>query len=270
MTTEYGTSVDTTPDNESLGRMRLKNLVGRRPNRFDFYRKRDFGEMLLSLDVAPEMTADPFGEIPSAIRTDNSAIWVSYNPRADQTYGGDVLEPTTVPAAIELVPTVAVGILGRDARESGTYPVPQPYANFGLTQRTLGPLISEAIVPLSEEGVTVVVDHSEHAKYLEIAEGAEEDGHEINHRATSNACAVFDAMPLEIQDQLEVFATYDGTAYVKARNDDGDHVSVICQPDGRIVYRFNIDNYVVYRNLGRTPTHLIEFAFKALKPWGQT
>ena len=268
MTTTYETSVDTTPHNEKLERRRLRELVGRRPNWYDIYRKHQMGEMSLAGEDAHEISADLFGENPPVIRASQYVSWLWSTPQVDRRYGSDVMERNTLPAGIELVPTDVPGTTGRDARVSGISPVPRPYTNFGLTQGTID--VSETVASISEESVTTVVDYSEHAKYLEIVEAAEEDGHEINRRAVSNACAVFDAMPPEVQEQLEVFATYDGTAYVKARNDDGEHVSVMCQPDGRVVYRFNINNYVVYRDLTRTPTQLIEFAFKALKPWGQT
>lgn len=123
---------------------------------------------------------------------------------------------------------------------------------------------------LSAVEVSLEIDHSNHPKYLEIVRDAQEEGYEPNRTAISNACALFDALPADLQEGIEAFATYDGVAYVKARNAQREHVSFICQTNGSILHRFKMDNYVKYTNLAALDKSVVRFAFQALRPWGQT
>ena len=114
----------------------------------------------------------------------------------------------------------------------------------------------------------VWTDYREHPLYENILQQVAEEEYPVRSETIENACKVADMVPESIRDELEAYPMYDGDVYVKARNDRGDHVTVICQDDGSVVHRFKLNNYREYLDGDMIDRGWVRMTFDALGPWG--
>lgn len=112
--------------------------------------------------------------------------------------------------------------------------------------------------------------YEQHWMYRDIMEQVEEEEYHVKSQTIENACKIADALPEPIRDELEAYPMYDGDVYVKARNERGDHVTVICQDGGSVIHRFNLNNYHEYPTGDMIDFRGVRMTFEALGPWGGT